>query len=271
MPKPLVLWRLDVQDDYVHTSAHCPEIEAARRVQCGTIEEAQASGHVRACQYCRNHTETGIHTVFVEQQTGPKSPKMMQKDTAVFFIVLSLMVGLSVGLFVFSNQDEWTSPSVNLENYVTKEELEKQKKESYNSGYQAGYSAGKLRVSSAPTSTPYSNSQKSEFTAFHVTATTEIISNDHVGNDWYYYFEADENALPSTLYAKPGDTISLYAQATENDSIPDVGECKSKVTVKDDYIEYGFYATDYVYVYETSGRYAGNEAVIKVTWDFEPK
>lgn len=52
MPKTLVFWRTDVHDDYVHTNQHCPEIVNAKTVQCGTIEQAQHTGHVRACPKC---------------------------------------------------------------------------------------------------------------------------------------------------------------------------------------------------------------------------
>lgn len=52
MPKQLVFWRTDRNDDYVHTNQHCPEIENAKTVQCGTIEQAQHTGHVRACPKC---------------------------------------------------------------------------------------------------------------------------------------------------------------------------------------------------------------------------
>lgn len=52
MPKTLVFWRTDVHDDYVHTNQHCPEIVNAKTVQCGSIEQAQHTGHVRACPKC---------------------------------------------------------------------------------------------------------------------------------------------------------------------------------------------------------------------------
>lgn len=52
MPKQLVFWRTDQNDDYVHTNQHCQEIENAKTVQCGTIEQAQHTGHVRACPKC---------------------------------------------------------------------------------------------------------------------------------------------------------------------------------------------------------------------------
>lgn len=58
MPKTLVFWRTDVHDDYVHTNQHCPEIVNAKTVQCGTIEQAQQTGHVRACPKCYEKGET---------------------------------------------------------------------------------------------------------------------------------------------------------------------------------------------------------------------
>lgn len=53
MPKPLVFWRTDEEDDYVHTEKDCVEIANAKTVQCGAIEDAQRSGHTRACPYCQ--------------------------------------------------------------------------------------------------------------------------------------------------------------------------------------------------------------------------
>lgn len=41
--------------------------------------------------------------------------------------------------------------------------------------------------------------------------------------------------------------------------------------IEDGDFETGFTVTEDVYVYETSGRYSGNEAKFEVTWDFEPQ
>ena len=104
-----------------------------------------------------------------------------------------------------------------------------------------------------------------------MTATAEVVYNDHVGNDWYYYFEADDTTLPHTISCRVGDDVALYAKAVEDDNVPDVGSKYSYVTIEAGDFEDGFTATDYVYVYETSGRYSGNEAKIKVVWNFVPR
>ena len=65
--------------------------------------------------------------------------------------------------------------------------------------------------------------------------------------------------------------VSLYAEITEDDSVPDTAWWDGYVTIEDGDFETGFTVTEDVYVYETSGRYSGNEAKFEVTWDFEPQ
>lgn len=77
MPKTLVFWRTDVHDDYVHTNQHCPEIVNAKTVQCGSIEQAQHTGHVRACPKCYEKGETceRLQPTAKSQTTKPAETK----------------------------------------------------------------------------------------------------------------------------------------------------------------------------------------------------
>lgn len=248
MPKPLVYWQLDVQDDYVHTSSSCPDIVNAKDVRCGTIEDAQKTGHTRSCPYC----------CVVE-----KSKKdMVEKTTARIWIFLAVIV--------MGNLCWMTGAAQNKTGYD----------KGYEQGYAVGYKEGKkestqtpaAQPTAKPTTAPTTTAGKAKTSGtFKVTATANIIYNDHVGNDWKYYFEAGDKQLPATINCRVGDDVPLYTEITEDDSIPDVGSWDGYVTIEDGDFENGFTTTADVYVYETSGRYAGNEAKFEVIWDFRPQ
>ena len=80
MPKQLVFWRTDKNDDYVHTNQHCPEIVNAKTVQCGTIEQAQHTGHVRACPKCYEKSTACERLQPTEKSQPPKPAET--KDSA---------------------------------------------------------------------------------------------------------------------------------------------------------------------------------------------
>lgn len=249
MPKPLVYWQLDVQNDYVHTSPSCPDIVNAKNVRCGTVEDAQKTGHNRACPLC------GV----VE-----KSKKdMVEKSTAHIWVFLTVII--------MGNLLWIVGTSSNQDNY----------NKGYDAGYDAGYKEGQKTLGNPEdTSKPVPTIKPTPIAtpivakthgSFKVTATANMIYNNHVGNDWGYYFEAGNQQLPATVNCCVGDDVTLYAEITEDDSVPDVGLWDGYVTIEDGDFEDGFTVTEDVYVYETSGRYSGNEAKFEVTWDFEPQ
>lgn len=249
MPKPMVFWRTDVPDEYVHTISTCSCIAEAKTVRCGTIEEANEAGHVKKCILC---------------EVAEKSQKqMVEKTTASIWVFLTVIIMgnlcLMAGVFGGTN------------NY----------NKGYDAGYDAGYKEGQKTLSKPePTSNPVPTIKPTPTSMpttakthgnFKVTATANMVYNDHVGNDWSYYFEAENTHLPALVYAKVGDDIDLYAEITEEDSIPDVGTWSGYVTIENGDFETGFTVTEDVYVYETSGRYSGNEAKFEVVWTFDPQ
>lgn len=78
MPKPMVFWRTDVPDEYVHTISTCSCIAEAKTVRCGTIEEANEAGHVKKCILC---------------EVAEKSQKqMVEKTTARIWVFLTVII-----------------------------------------------------------------------------------------------------------------------------------------------------------------------------------
>lgn len=275
----IVFWRNDGTSDEWHLYSDCPTLNGAERdgtLREGSVEAAINNGRQRLCVLCKKRADeeyrriaqpapTQTPTLGTPQGQGElcKSPKPEKSNTllylwiAVFFLANGLwIVGLS------ENQSGY--------------------REGYDAGYEDGYEDGKTgraapqttpKPTAKPTPTPTPTPKPTPKTSgeFWVTATAEVVYNDHVGNDWYYYFEADDTTLPHTISCRVGDDVALYAKAVEDDNVPDVGSKYSYVTIEAGDFEDGFTATDYVYVYETSGRYSGNEAKIKVVWNFVPR
>ena len=270
----IVFWRNDGTSDEWHLYSDCPTLNGAERdgtLREGSVDASINNGCRRLCLLCKKRMDeenrrqvqtTALGTP--QGQSEPcKSTKPEKSNTplylwiAVFFLANSVwIVGLS------ENQSGYS--------------------EGYDAGYEDGYADGKTgraapqstpKPTAKPTPTPTPTPKTTPKTAgeFWVTATAEVVYNDHVGNDWYYYFEANDTKLPHTIYCQVGDDVQLYAEAVEDDNVPDVGSNYSYVTVEAGDFEDGFTATDYVYVYETSGRYSGNEAKIKVVWNFVPR
>ena len=99
MPKQLVFWRTDQNDDYVHTNQHCPEIENAKTVQCGTIEQAQHTGHVRACPKCY---ENGVTCERLQPTAKSHPPKPAEtKDDANKYLGAAVAVLALLCCFVW--------------------------------------------------------------------------------------------------------------------------------------------------------------------------
>lgn len=271
-----VYWRTDIKtDNQIHKTAQCSALKYANGVHRGTVDEGRNAGHWEKCPLCwSNEQQNVVPTQAVAQQSAiPKPPKMIQQDTAIFYMVLAAALSGVVCWIAASARAENQEP--NLDGYVTEHYLKLQKQASYEEGYEAGKAAAQGTASvTAPQhtqsadSTPTSSAMSGKF---KVTATASMVYNNHVGNDWWYYFEAGDKQLPATVNCSVGDDVSLYAKITEDDSIPDVGCWDGYVTIEDGDFETGFTVTEDVYVYETSGRYSGNEAKFEVTWDFEPQ
>lgn len=257
MPKQLVFWRTDKNDDYVHTNQHCPEIENAKTVQCGTIEQAQQTGHVRACPKC---CEKGATSEQLRPTAKSQPPKPAEtKDDANKYLDAAVAVLALLCCFVW-----WWNSTPHSRSYGTTATAAVSE---YSTETRT---TATPRPTALPTATPKPTTKKTSGT-FKVTASATMVYNNHVGNDWCYYFEAGDKQLPATVNCSVGDDVSLYAEITEDDSVPDVGSWDGYVTIEDGDFENGFTTSVDVYVYETSGRYAGNKAKFEVTWDFEPQ
>ncbi|AJY77578.1 hypothetical protein VN24_07290 [Paenibacillus beijingensis] len=101
------------------------------------------------------------------------------------------------------------------------------------------------------------------YTVTHIEA--ELVSNDHVGNEWET--EAEVNGKPLgagdkiTLKLKSSDKIKLEVTAGEMDKIPDIGTAAKSVAVSG--ISSSKTVTITATVTENRGRYSGNTAVWK--------
>lgn len=253
----IVFWRNDGTSDEWHLYSDCPTLNGFERdgtLREGSVDAAINNGCRRLCPLCKkrmdeeNRRQAQLGTP--QGQSEPcKSTKTEKSNTSLY---------LWIAVFFLANSVWIVGLSENQSGYS----------EGYDAGYEDGYADGKTGRA-APQSTPKPTPKTAG--EFWVTATAEVVYNDHVGNDWYYYFEANDTTLPHTIYCQVGDDVQLYAEAVEDDNVPDVGSNYSYVTVETGDFEDGFTATDYVYVYETSGRYSGNEAKIKVVWNFVPR
>ncbi|WP_411345727.1 hypothetical protein ACE3MZ_06955 [Paenibacillus sp. WLX1005] len=104
--------------------------------------------------------------------------------------------------------------------------------------------------------------------SYKVTLTkVKMISNDHVGNEWYTEAKVNNKVLYEgqsvTVKANSNGTVKLYAYAEEQDKIPDEGT-KTKNVSLSSVSSSGSTVKLRVSVIENRGRYSGNEAV----WEF---
>jgi hypothetical protein len=103
----------------------------------------------------------------------------------------------------------------------------------------------------------------------------ECVENNHVGNEWEYSCTANKKEL------KEGDTIQItttssgkikiVAEATENDKYPDTGTKTLTIPVSKLKKDKNSAYTCNVTVIEDRGRYAGNTAVWKFTFNVKRK
>jgi len=98
----------------------------------------------------------------------------------------------------------------------------------------------------------------------------KMISNEHVGNEWYTEAKAGGKRLSEgqsvTVQTGSNGKVSLYAYVEEQDKIPDQGSATKSVKVSSISTR-GTSVTMQVTITENRGRYSGNEAV----WEFTYK
>ncbi|GGG86821.1 hypothetical protein [Paenibacillus radicis (ex Gao et al. 2016)] len=109
-------------------------------------------------------------------------------------------------------------------------------------------------------------SSKASYTVTLVS--TELVSNDHVGNEWATAFTANGKTIEEgesiKLSLSSTGSIKLQAEATELDKIPDEGSATK--TIKVSSIKKELTSSIKVTVTENRGRYSGNQAVWKFTY-----
>ncbi len=92
----------------------------------------------------------------------------------------------------------------------------------------------------------------------------------HIGNEWSNYFELNGEPAKNEVALIVGDSLSLYAQLTEDDKQPDVGEASLTHVVTEEDVANGFEEKLDVYVTENGGKNRGKTAHFIVTYTFEP-
>lgn len=100
-------------------------------------------------------------------------------------------------------------------------------------------------------------------TATITLVSADLISNDHVGNDWYYAAKvgSKELSIGDSVEVDQTKKITLYGEATESDKYPDSGSKSLSITPSK---SLGKEVKIRVTITENRGRYSGNQAV----WEF---
>ena len=272
----IVYWRYGSKEDVWHLYASCPELGRAPvdgTLCSGSVETAISTGRQRVCPVCRarydrenpiESTRTAVNPANTKKEQPQEAAKSVpvikteQKEKPEKYLWLAVAVLAVLCVWVWGLSSEQSPHSYDTTRTTTAS--------TYHS---ETTTRATPRPTARPTATPKPTTKKTSGT-FKVTATASVIYNNHVGNDWEYDFEAGDKQLPATVKCCVGDDVSLYAKITEDDSVPDVGWFDGYVTIEDGDFEDGFTTTAEIYVYETSGRYSGNEAKVEVTWRFTP-
>lgn len=92
----------------------------------------------------------------------------------------------------------------------------------------------------------------------------------HIGNEWSYSFQLNGEPAKNEVALTVGDSLSLYAQLTEDDKQPDVGEASLTHVVTEEDVANGFEEKLDVYVTENGGKNRGKTAYFIVAYTFEP-
>ena len=100
---------------------------------------------------------------------------------------------------------------------------------------------------------------------FQITWSTYLVSNDHVGSNWYYYFSVNEEEFYSgnSIVLDPNSSISIYFYVEDVDDNPDTGVYIETIDYSDELCKNGYSIATTVSVRENGGRYANHYA----TWN----
>lgn len=107
---------------------------------------------------------------------------------------------------------------------------------------------------------------------FRVSASISMKSNNHVGNKWTTGFEFNGEAIRSgeTVSIMPNEIFNVCGWAQDNDSKPDYGAYRERLTLTGEMCTSGFTIEGEADVIENGGRYSGNSAIWRVKIVFTP-
>ena len=220
MPKPLVFWRTDETDDYIHTEKDCVEIADAKTVQCGSIENAQRCGHTRACPYCqraRNLPEKK-ETAVVKSNSGAPA---VQKAT-VWIATLAAVACTWLCCWLYYNDQGIDIKNVAYNNgYAAAETDYAEKYESeYESRYREGYDTGKSAGYDYGKREGYTSGYAEGYTKGKDSVDTDSSYQDGYNNGYNKGYDAGYNdgAGSYSQYSAPQSsyTYTVYITATGN-------------------------------------------------------
>lgn len=98
--------------------------------------------------------------------------------------------------------------------------------------------------------------------------TWERDDENDIGDQWSYTFLINGAPLSNPYTISVGDTISVYAEITEADDSPDVGEASYAYTITEGDLTGGFWIELDMYVTEDTGEKAGDSAHFMVRYTF---
>ena len=107
--------------------------------------------------------------------------------------------------------------------------------------------------------------------ALTVSAKASCGDYNHVGEKWSFVYYVNKSKITDgkTMSFAVGDTVTVSASITEEDSNPDVGSGESTHVITAEDLEKGFQVRFTVSVQENGGRYKGSAARWYVTFTFE--
>ncbi len=127
-----------------------------------------------------------------------------------------------------------------------------------------------LQADQETTETESASSPSGSSVKMTVKASAKCSNYNHIGDKWetIFYINNKKVSETSTITLKAGDTITVKARISENDSNPDVGEASETYVVTKTDIAKGFKISFNVKVTENGGRYNGYSATWRVTFSF---
>lgn len=92
--------------------------------------------------------------------------------------------------------------------------------------------------------------------------------NNNIGSDWSYNIKVNDENPQRSMKLTAGDTLTFFAEFTEDDNNPDVGRNTAKHTVTDEDLINGFTVNMDLFVTENGGKNSGKTASFKVIFSF---